>query len=56
MDMSDYVVQTTYFLLYFAVLARKLSLPVPAMLFLLFGGRWPIPASWALIQQRGSSR
>jgi len=49
-----YLVNTTYLIVYLTVLARQLRLPVPAILFLLFGGRWPVSANWAFIQKKES--
>ena len=36
--MSYYLIHTTYLILFVAVLARQICLPVPALLFLLSGG------------------
>jgi hypothetical protein len=36
--MSFYLLHTTYLILFLSVFARQLCLPVPAVLFLLFGG------------------
>jgi hypothetical protein len=48
--MNYYLAHITYPILFVAVLARELSLPVPALLFLLTGGalagRWQAEFCW----------
>ena len=43
--MSYYLAHITYPILFVAVLARQLCLPVPALLFLLSGGALAAPES-----------
>ncbi|MGC1296457.1 MAG: hypothetical protein WA869_15595 [Alloacidobacterium sp.] len=43
--MSYYLTHITYPILFVAVLARQLCLPVPALLFCLPAERWPALAS-----------